>query len=39
MAHNDISTARSTYDSFIRGAKVGTVVIVVITAFVVWLIS
>jgi hypothetical protein len=39
MAHNDISTARNTYESFIRGAKVGTVVVVVIAAFVVWLIS
>jgi hypothetical protein len=39
MAHNDISTARGTYESFIRGAKIGTVVVAVIAAFVVWLIS
>lgn len=39
MAHNDISTARSTYDSFIRGAKIGTVIVAIVAAFVVWLIS
>jgi hypothetical protein len=39
MAHNDVSTARSTYESFIRGAKISTVAVAVIAMFVVWLIS
>jgi len=39
MAHNDISEARSTYESFIGMAKVSTVIIALVGAFVVWLIA
>lgn len=39
MAHNDISEARSTYESFIGMAKVSTVIIALVVAFVVVIIQ
>jgi hypothetical protein len=39
MAHNDISEARSTYESFISMAKVSTVIIALVVAFVVIIIQ
>jgi hypothetical protein len=39
MAQNDIAEAENTYESFIRWAKIGTVAVALIAAFVVLLIS
>ena len=39
MAQNDIAEATNTYEGFIRWAKIGTVAVALIAAFVVLLIS
>lgn len=39
MAHNDIKDAQSTYAGFISGAKIGAVLVALVTIFVVIIIQ
>ena len=39
MAHEDMKAARQTYDGFISKVKVGSILVALVTAFVVWLIA